>query len=271
MRMPLLSLALCAMLATGCATPPPPPVETDAPAVQLDASCPTEPGALMLATTPDVARQGSALLIRPSLYRGPMGPLPMPAACLTDVTVSPASAAQLTPGRDQIVLAPDAPPGTVVTLSARYRDDVDAHEIVVAGRDQVVLTGTWRQDSVKCEQGRAPGQPVRELKVGDDGRFGVTYQPFETYVDWWGDLTFDPATGSLALSRTGDNANPPLLDLQGAARLESERRLILSDVYLGDQGEAAVQPQFNDKGEMLTDGEGRPLIVQPRCTYVFVR
>ena len=271
MRLQTLSFTVLSLLVSGCATPPPPPVEIDPLRPPMDASCPTEPGALMLATTPDIARQGSSLLIRPSLYRGPMGPLPMPTACLTDVMVSPASAARLTPGRDQIVLSPDAPPGTVVTLSARYRDDVDAHEIIVAGRDQVVLTGTWRQDRVKCDPGHSPGEPVRELRIDDKGTFGVTYQPFESYTDFWGNLTFEPSTGALAMTRTGGNFTPQILDGDGTARLDGDRRLILEGVYLGDRNERNFEPRRDDKGQYVVNPDGTLIVDRPVCTYEFVR
>lgn len=67
------------------------------------------------------------------------------------------------------------------------------------------LVGYWRQaDSDNCaRRGR-----VEELIFQADGKFKVTWTPFESYVDYWGTYTFDPASGRLDLSVEDGNYVP---------------------------------------------------------------
>lgn len=237
----------------------------------VDLVCPTEPGYLRLGVTPAIARQGAQLALHASVSPGPWTATPVPNACLREVQVSPAGAATVGPQGASIRLASDVAHGTLVTVTARYGDETGRVQMRVVGRDEVVLTGTWRQDRVKCDPGREPGEPVREMKFTDDGKFNVTYQPFESYVDYWGPMTFDAATGAIVLTPEGGNFTPPLLDVEGTARLESETRLILEGIYLGDRNERNFEPRRDDKGEWVTDADGRPLVDRPVCTYEFVR
>jgi hypothetical protein len=113
----------------------------------------------------------------------------------------------------------------------------------VIGRDEVVLTGRYSQQSVEgCE---IP-EPIGELEFNPGNRFSVTYRPFESYRDYWGSYDFDPATGRIALKPEGGNFVPSGLDLEGEAKLV-DGRLVLSGVFLGSRG-------------------GRP---QENCTYRF--
>ncbi len=264
-----------ALTLAACATPPAPPPEPPLPwglGVVDAAGCPREEGGLMLGTSPAIARQGTELTLHPMLYRGPMGPLDVPVACLSDVAVSPAGAATLSADRTRLTISPEAASGAVVTVTARFHDEVGRHEIRVVGRDEVVLTGTWRQDRVKCDPGRAPGEPVRELRIDDKGTFGVTYQPFESYTDFWGDLTFEPSTGAVSMTRSGGNFTPQILDGDGTARLDGERRLILEGVYLGDRNERNGEPRIDPAtGQFVVNPDGSLIVDRPVCTYEFVR
>jgi hypothetical protein len=270
-------VAMGALALSACATPQPPLPEPPLPEPPLPwgrgvvdaAGCPREDGGLMLGTSPAIARQGTELTLHPMLYRGPMGPLDVPVACLSDVAVGPAGAATLSADRTRLTISPQAAPGAVVT--ARFHDEVGRHEIRVVGRDEVVLTGTWRQDRVKCDPGRTPGEPVRELRIDDKGTFGVTYQPFESYTDFWGDLTFEPSTGVVVMTRTGGNFTPQILDGEGVARLDGERRLVLEGVYLGDRNERNFEPRVDDKGQFVVNPDGSLIVDRPVCTYEFVR
>jgi hypothetical protein len=237
----------------------------------VDDACPTGQGFVVLGITPSVARQGATLSLSAVLQPEPWSAEPLPLACLSSVQVAPAGAATLDRSVGVITVADDAVPGTEVVVTAGFGGQTGSTRFRVVGRDQVVLTGTWRQDRVKCDPGLEPGEPVRELKFGDDGSFGATFQPFERYVDYWGSVEFDPATGAIDLSPSGGNFTPPLLDLEGQARLEGERRLILDGVYLGDRNERNFEPRRDDKGGWVTDGDGRPIVDRPVCTYEFVR
>jgi hypothetical protein len=256
---------------SACATPE--LEETGSPnrPLAVDLLCPTGPGVLRVSTTPVIARQGERLTLNAAMMRAPGSGEPLALDCLVTVRVGPATAARWDADQGQVVILPDAPPGTIVTISTGYRDNQATHEVRVVGRDEVVLTGTWRQDAVKCEPGRAPGEPVRELKFTDSGRFNATYQPFESYVDYWGTVTFDAATGAIALTPDGGNFTPPLLDVEGTARLEAPNRLILENVYLGARNEQNPQPRMNEKGEWEMGPDGQPIFDRPSCRYEFVR
>lgn len=263
--------AVGALSLSACATPEPPEEGSPNRPLAVDLVCPAGEGGLMIALDPPVARQGTALTLTAFWFQGPhQPPEPVALACLRDVAVTPAGAATLS--RDgRLRLAADAPSGTMLTVSARVLASQSSVSTLIVGRDEPVLTGTWRQDRVKCDPGREPGEPVRELKVTGDGRFNVTYQPFESYVDYWGPMTFDAATGAIVLTPEGGNFTPPLLDVEGTARLEAENRLILEGVYLGDRNERNFEPRRDDKGGWVTDADGRPIIDRPSCTYEFVR
>jgi hypothetical protein len=78
-----------------------------------------------------------------------------------------------------------------------------------------------------------PSQPIRELVFRADGEFGVTWEPFELYRDYWGTYTYDLEQGSLDLSRFSGNYVPDDADGQGSFSLDEQGRLLLSEIWLG--------------------------------------
>ena len=94
-------------------------------------------------------------------------------------------------------------------------------------------SGVVDQDIEPPELGCDPsGEPLtlKDLEVTYDregdgtlyrGTFDVTYQPFETYVDYWGSYRFDAATGKLDLKVEGGNFVPSDIRLNGTARREN--------------------------------------------------
>ena len=83
-------------------------------------------------------------------------------------------------------------------------------------KDEGALTGLWRQVEIDCA-GPQPSEPVRELEFRAPGRFWVTFLPFETYRDYWGEVDFDPAAGRLSLTVEGGNSEPENAILSGPA------------------------------------------------------
>lgn len=66
------------------------------------------------------------------------------------------------------------------------------------------IVGRWRQVQADC-----PGAaPIPELIFRADGRFGVTWTPFETYQDYWGGWTYNSSSSALTLSVDGGNYIP---------------------------------------------------------------
>ncbi|HEX8469372.1 MAG TPA: hypothetical protein VF620_16370 [Allosphingosinicella sp.] len=216
---------------TAAAAPPPPP----------DAEC-VQPyfRFAFVATDTTVYRQGAVVRVTPTVDKSPAGTAEVPLKCTTRWSVS--GPATLSPDRTFVTIAPDAPPGSIVTVRYHYGPPVEARFKVVA-RDEVVLTGRYSQRSL---EGCSPAASVGELDFRPENRFAVTFMPFETYQDYWGTYSFDPATKRLRLTVEGGNFVPSNLDLEGEAELV-EGRLRLKDLFLGSR-----------------DGEPRS-----GCTYVF--
>jgi hypothetical protein len=76
---------------------------------------------------------------------------------------------------------------------------------------------------------------VGELEFSGENRFSVTFNPFESYRDYWGTYSFDPATKRLTMTVEGGNFVPPGLDLEGTADLGPDG-LVLTDMFLGTRG-----------------------------------
>lgn len=102
----------------------------------------------------------------------------------------------------------------------------------IAPAEGPVLTGFWSQASVDCG-GPAPRDPVRELRFSSDGRFAVTFVPFEVRQDYWGSVEFDPVAGRIGFVVERGNTVPADLMLKGRARVEDDDRLAMDGVYFG--------------------------------------
>ena len=186
-----------------------------------------------LEVAPAIARQGTSLTLAPKQLRGHAGTHDVPFDCTSDWSVSDPRHATLSQGRRHLTIAADAPPGATITISYRSADRPVKAVLTIVGRDQLVLAGTRSQIS-----GCRNREPVRELVLTTEGRFSATFMPFETYNDYWGRYSFDPETGRIAFTLEGGNFTPPGLDLEGWARLEGSRSLVVEGVYFGDRGGA---------------------------------
>ncbi len=90
------------------------------------------------------------------------------------------------------------------------------------------LVGQWRQAEIDC----GIALDVRELEFGANGRFSVTWRPFETYRDYWGRWSFNERTRELELVIDGGNNRPA--DFVGQGRITlSEGTLHLGEISLG--------------------------------------
>src|SRR5262245_9308943 len=81
------------------------------------------------------------------------------------------------------------------------------------------LVGTWHQEEAAC----GTAQPVRELIFSADGRFSVTWLPFETYKDYWGAWRYDAATRVLTLSVENGNRVPSDIAPSGAVSIDAHQ------------------------------------------------
>lgn len=181
---------------------------------------------------PAIARQGADIKIIISEPVGPYPPRPVPPELLTGWKAAPAGQVNLARDGSKLTVIPTATPGTEVTLTASFCGQRDiTRTIRIVGKDEPVLTGTWREQSKVCT-GETPQDPVNELEFKDTGDFSVTYFPFESYRDYWGNAAFDAQAGALTMTTTGGNRVPTGADLSGKVTLRDEKTLILEGFFL---------------------------------------
>ncbi|HEY0130691.1 MAG TPA: hypothetical protein VGB57_04730 [Allosphingosinicella sp.] len=217
------------------AAAPPPPPPPDMECLQPDYRF------AFVGTDTIIYRQGAAVRVTPMVDRSPAGTAELPLRCTSGWSVI--GPATLSADRTSITIAPDAPAGATITIGFRHEGKAVEKRLKVVAKDEVVLTGRYTQRSL---EGCSANEPVRELEFRPENRFSVTFLPFETYQDYWGTYSFDPATRRLRLTVEGGNFIPSNLDPEGEAEL-ADGRLRLTGLFLGSRHEA---PQSN-------------------CTYVF--
>ncbi len=141
-------------------------------------------------------------------------------------------AVTVAPERRLIVIGPDATPGRDVEIAGTLGSRTVRTRFRIAPAEGPVLTGFWSQASVDCG-GPVPRDPLRELRFSSDGRFAVTFVPFEVRQDYWGSVEFDPVAGRIGFVVERGNTVPADLMLKGRARVEDDNRLAMDDVYFG--------------------------------------
>ena len=108
--------------------------------------------------------------------------------------------------------------------------------------------GRWKErSSISCEDGSETEGRIQEI-IFCQNRFAVTWTPFETFIDYWGDYVLDPETNELTMTVTGGNFIPDDTDLVGTVEFQDDGSIILRDMYLGT----------NDDGNLPADGEASP-------------
>jgi hypothetical protein len=197
---------------------------------------------------PRPARQGSSLRITPMQQHGPAHHV-TPIHCTSDWAVSDPALAMLSEDRRSLRIAEDARPGATVAISYAAGGRRVSGSVTIVGRTEFVLTGRRVQRSAEGCEGL---KPVGELEFSSEGRFSVTWQPFETYKDYWGTYRLDPNTGTLLMVVVGGNDIPGPLDLEGKASIAADGALVLEHMFLG-------QPSWNPA---LSDSA-------PACRYTF--
>lgn len=168
-----------------------------------------------------------------------------PVEACVEYSVSPGEGASIDPVTGEFKVLPDAVPGTVYTVTA----DVEAGRAVLMAEVYVYtpesnpFVGIWHEVAqLPCGGGPevAPEMPIGELWFRASGDVNVTWTPFEIYVDYWGDYTYDLMTGDLSITPTGGNYVPA--DVEGAGKFTLQGTdLVLEDMWLGSP-QGAVAP-----------------------------
>jgi hypothetical protein len=168
------------------------------------------------------------------------------AACAT-FAVSPDDLATIDPTTGELEIHATASHGDVVTVTAdvedgRHQVTIDIH---VYTPEENPLFGYWREAALlSCDDGEELPyhDRIEELRFRADGTVLVTWLPFEIYVDYWADYTYDLADGSLALQVNGGNYVPTDVGEAGTFSIDAEGRLILEDLWLGTASGSTADP-----------------------------
>ncbi|MDQ0465011.1 hypothetical protein QO010_002795 [Caulobacter ginsengisoli] len=121
---------------------------------------------------------------------------------------------------DKLTIVPGTPDGTELTVTGTIRTTQGPRKVegklFVIDMAKHLVAGNWRQSGLSCPGGAPAGAvALNELIFNARGEFKATWQPFESYVDYWGDYSFDPATGAISLKPTGGNHVPKDATLSG--------------------------------------------------------
>jgi hypothetical protein len=196
--------------------------------------CTIPPGqrVVVIGNEPLEMAPGQSRVLPIGTSEAPYVPLtPLPAACRPRWSVSKVSRATID-ANGRLQVSRYARIGDRVVVTADVAGQSVFQEVHVIDPRPNPIAGAWEQDGAAQCTGRAPAEPVRELMIRRDGRFSVTFTPFETYKDYWGTYTYDRATGALGMRAAGGNRIPDGIDLAGSARVVAGR-LVLRNVWLG--------------------------------------
>jgi len=158
------------------------------------------------------------------------------AACAT-YSLDDASPASIDPATGLVTVSADAAHGSIVNVTADVEGGRALREaaLYIWTEEGNPLVGLYTEIAqIDCEDGAevVPPETIGELRLGADMRFGVTWQPFEVYVDYWGSYTLDAETGAIELTVDGGNYVPEGIDPSGTYTLE-EGELVLHEMWLG--------------------------------------
>lgn len=186
---------------------------------------------------------GELLASQPALVRRPHDYVPVPAACISAWRLSPGAPAVMDARSGIGMVAQDAQDGTTFTLIAQIGAQTVQGKMRVADPAKHPLRGLWRQtQEIVCGTGvqRVPAQPLHELRFQSSGKFSATWTPFESYIDYEGSFSYDPATGALDLTLTGGNDLPAQRKISASARLDARGRLVVSALPGGSRNPTDV-------------------------------
>ena len=153
-------------------------------------------------------KTGSQFELRPYFMARPGSFEPLPPACLSNIKISdPDFGSVEKTDNDQILIqvSDSAETGSLVYITAHYLTQSVMGRYTAYDSAASPLIGRWSQDKTTC----APGSHIEELVFSADGTFSVTWQPFESYKDYWGQYKYEAETGELTMNVEAGNNIPP--------------------------------------------------------------
>ncbi|MEW5849569.1 MAG: hypothetical protein AB2A00_12195 [Myxococcota bacterium] len=163
-------------------------------------------------------------------------------------SISPTGSVTVDAATGVVEVPANTPSGSTFTVSADVEDGrrVISARLDVYRPEDALLVGFWTEVAqLECDGGAeaAPERAIQEVVFHADGTFGVTWTPFEIYVDYWGNFTASPSDGSLTMTVVGGNYVPPDVDGTGTFEIDEQGRLILHDIWLGQPSGTTQTPR----------------------------
>jgi hypothetical protein len=93
-------------------------------------------------------------------------------------------------------------------------------------------TGCWQENlQIDCESGDEfePEDGIGELRLLPDGRYSITWHPFETFTDYAGTYTIDPAEGTISFNQSNESG----FDGDGTYSIRENGDLELLNIWFG--------------------------------------
>jgi hypothetical protein len=161
-------------------------------------------------------------------------------------SVSLVDGVSLDPNTGVFFVEPDTDHGRIyeVTASIQGGRKVITSQVYVVRKEANPLIGFWREKSqLTCDTFSevAPEEPIREFQFKADGKFYVTWMPFEIYHDYWGTYSFDINSGILDLVMENGNYKPEDFSGNGKFSISEKGELILENIWLGSPYESEVE------------------------------
>jgi len=162
----------------------------------------------------------------------------IPADVAATWSVSPDDGATINLVTGLLTIDTDVPSGSEFAVTAEVDDGrhVVTIEVYVYTPEGNPFVGFWREAAqLACDDGAeiVPESGIEEMIFAADGSFAVTWQPFESYVDYWGTYTFDLDAGTVELTVADGNHVPDDVDGMGRFAVDGAGNLVLSDLWLG--------------------------------------
>jgi len=143
------------------------------------------------------------------------------------------------------------PHGTMFTVKA----DVYGGKRIITAKVYVYtpeanpFVGLWKEDArLDCNSGQwtQPANAINELKFKANGRFSVTWIPFEIYIDYVGNYSFDLKSGKISMEIEDGNYVPPDFKGSGTFEMEGANTIVLKNIYLGTKERGAKGSKDGD-------------------------
>ena len=136
--------------------------------------------------------------------------------------------------------------GTLLTITADIENGrrTLSRDVLVYTAAERPWVGSWREAMQRsCADGTevTPEQSIEEVIVRANGETFVTWFPFETYIDYWANATFDNQLLTVELAVAGGNYVPEDIDGSGSFSMPDGDTLELRDMWLGAPSSGSVQ------------------------------